>query len=142
MAGGPQNFYVRSVQIGEREFQDGTVEIGGPREQEMLIELGSDGAEVAGVVSDEKNVVGRARVFLLAENSSFCTIADSAVTSEDGSFVIRGIGPGPYKLLAVNEKGKPVYLADEVLELDRNLIEEIDVRAGERVTQDLRIGEP
>lgn len=141
MWGGPKNFYFKSLQIGEREFRDGTLEIGGgPVQQEMLIELGADGAEVSGTVRDVNDGVGGALVLLLAEDASFSAVAGGAYASEDGSYVIRGIAPGKYKLLALKTKHKAVLLLDETLELDRNVIEKIEVRAGDRITQDLKVG--
>src|SRR5579864_754596 len=132
MWGGPKNFYFKSLQIGEREFRDGTLEIGGgPVQQEMFIELASDGAEVSGIVRDEKDGVGGALVFLLAKDASFFAVAGGAYASEDGSYVIRGIAPGKYKLLALKTKHKAALLLDETLELDRNVIEKIEVRAGD-----------
>lgn len=139
MWGGPKNFYFKSLEIGEREFRDGTLVIGGvPAQQEMFIELAADGAEVSGIVRDEKDGVGGALVLLLAEDASFYAIAGAAHASENGGYVIRGIAPGSYKLLALKTKRKAVLLHDETLELDREVIEKIEVRAGDRITQDLK----
>lgn len=141
MTGKPKDFYLRSVQIGEREFHDGILEIGGgPILQKMLIELGFNGAEVSGVVGDEKGGVNKARVILLAQDGSFSAFAGDAYTSEDGSYVIHGIAPGRYKLFALNTKYKRLLRSDEALELDRNVTEEIELHAGDRITLNLRMG--
>jgi protocatechuate 3,4-dioxygenase beta subunit/5-hydroxyisourate hydrolase-like protein (transthyretin family) len=142
MSRAPETYYVRSLQIGEREFHDGILEIGGgPAQQQLLIELGADGAEVSGIVRGEKGGVGGAAVLLLAQDGSFSAFVHGDRTSEDGSYRFQGITPGKYKLLALNKKhSASLVLSDEALELDRNVIEEIEVRAGDRITQDLKMG--
>jgi hypothetical protein len=140
MAGAPENFYVKSVTIGEREFDDGTVEVGGGQvQQDMVIDLGLNGAEVSGIVRDQRGGVGGAMVCLLVEDASFSTVAKATRTSEDGSYIIHGIRPGRYKLLAVGTNDGNPLLTDEVLELDRDSIEKIEVRDGDKISSDLRI---
>jgi hypothetical protein len=140
MAGAPENFYVKSVMIGKREFDDGTVEVGGgPIQQDMVIDLGLYGAEVSGIVRDQRGGVGGAMVCLLVEDASFSSVAKGTRTSEDGSYIIHGIRPGRYKLLAVGTNDGNPLLTDEVLELDRDSIEKIEVRDGDKVSSDLRI---
>jgi hypothetical protein len=136
----PKNFYLRSMHFGEREFQDGILEIdGGTVQREMLIELGADGAEVSGIVREAKDVVRGALIILLADKDSFSAVAGAVRSSEDGSYVIHGIAPGKYKLLALSAKYASASLTDEGLELDRNETERIQVRQGDRITQDLNI---
>jgi hypothetical protein len=139
MTGGQTDFYLKSLQIGDLQFHDGTLEIGeGPVQREMLIELGDDGAEVAGIVLDEKGAVSGALVVLLVEDASFPAIADAVRSSEDGTYAMYGIAPGKYKLLALSTKY--AFLTDEELELDRNVTEKLEVRESDRITQDLKMG--
>jgi hypothetical protein len=137
-----KTYYVRSMQLGEREFDDGILELGGgPAERQALIELGADGAEISGVVRGEKGGVGGVLVFILAQDGSFSAAVNSVHTSEDGNYVFQGIAPGKYKLLALNKQYSAyLVLTDEVLELDRDVIEEIEVRSGDRISQDLKMG--
>jgi hypothetical protein len=140
MTGGLTDFYLKSLQIGDLQFHDETLEIGeGPVQQEMLIELGDDGAEVTGIVRDEKGAVSGAVVVLLIEDASFPAIADAVRSSEDGTYAIYGIAPGKYKLLALSTKYAEPFLTDEELELDRNVTEKLDVRQSDRITQDLKM---
>lgn len=142
VSGGPKTYYVRSLEIGEREFHDSILEIGGgPVQQQVLIELAPNGGEVSGIVRGEKGGVGGVLVLLLAQDGSFSAVVAGAHTSEDGSYVFQGIAPGKYKLLALNKNHSRLILSDEVFELDRNVTEEIEVGAGDRITQDLRMGE-
>ncbi len=139
MTGGPTNFYLKAVQIGDLEFHDRTLEIGGgPVQQEMLIDLGDNGAQVSGIVRDEKGSVSGALVVLLVEHASFPAIARAVRSSEDGTYVIYGIAPGKYKLLAFSKKYTTPSFSDETLVLDRDLTERIEVREGDRITQDLK----
>jgi hypothetical protein len=64
----------------------------------------------------------------LLEDASFPAIAGAVRSSEDGSYVIYGIAPGKYKLLALSTKYAEPFLTDEELELDRNVTEKIEVR--------------
>jgi hypothetical protein len=140
MAGAPENFYVKSLTISEREFDSGTVEVGGrPIQQDMVINLSLNGAEVSGIVRDHKGGVAAAMVCLLVDEAYFSTVAKATRTSEDGSYIIHGIRPGKYKLLALGTKDGNPLLTDEVLELDRDSIEKIEVREGDKITSDLRI---
>lgn len=142
VSGGPKTSYVRALEIGEREFYDGILEIGGgPAQQKVLIELAPDGGEVSGIVRGEKGAVDGVLVLLLAQDGTFSAIVATVRTSEDGSYVFQGIAPGKYKLFALNKKYSRFIWSDEVLELDRNVTEEIEVRAGDRISQDLKMGE-
>lgn len=134
------NFYLKSLQMGEREFHNGTLEVGGgPEQQEMLIELGADGAEISGTVRDAKGGVGQALVFLIAEAGTFSAYAGETRSAEDGSYVIRGVTPGKYKIFAFGKNDGLPYLGGELFELDRDFIQEIEVAAGDKFTQDLKI---
>lgn len=141
MTGAPENAYVKSLKIGEHGFDDGTVEVGsGPVQQDMVIDLDLNGAEASGIVRDQKGGLGGAMVCLLVEDASFSTVAQVVRTSEDGSYIIHGIAPEKYKLLAVGTTHGSPLLTDEVLELDRDITEKIEVRQGDRIRADLIVG--
>jgi hypothetical protein len=135
----PKNFYVKSLQLDDRAFQGNILEIGSPDKQEMLIEIGRDGAEVSGAVRDAKDGASQAVVFLLFDDPA-SSVAGVARTSADGSYVIHGIAPGKYKILALSANYADPLLTYERLELDRKVTERIEIHEGDKITQDLIIG--
>jgi hypothetical protein len=133
------DFYLKKLQVEQHEFNDPYVEIGDGAAQKMLVEIGDNGAEISGTVRDNKGSFGHAVVYLLTSHGSFSAPAAAVRTSGDGSYVICGVAPGTYKLLALVAKGFYPYLSEELLQMNRSLIETGEVNAGDRLKIDLRV---
>ncbi len=140
-SGLPGDFRIKSAQIGDKEMEDGMIEIGaGPPEREMLIELAEDGAEISGTVRDANGKASADQSVLLFFDDAFGTeVASVAVTDADGAYVFRGVGPGNYKLLAVSKESVRGSWSPEALALERDQIVKIEVRENDRVAKDLGI---
>jgi hypothetical protein len=98
-SGLPEGLYIQKVKCGDRVSDERTVEIVSPGEPVEIV-LGTDGARVAGTVSDQKgDPVRGAWVVLLHGNRK--VNHRTARASEKGEFSLAGVAPGEYRAFAL-----------------------------------------
>jgi hypothetical protein len=111
---GQNNFFLKSVRIGERNIETGFT-ISGPATLDLL--LSSKGATVEGVVvAKEKDVdnvqpVPNATVVAVPEEK-YRNLSDrfaEGSTDQNGRFTIRGVAPGSYTLYAWQDLEEGVW---------------------------------
>ncbi len=151
MDGLPENLYVKALHPSQGEATRNTLEIGNAPEQEMEIELGTDGAEISGVVRTKSGIAIEAEVFLLDDEDPDLAEVETTTTEKDGHYEFDGVAPGKYRLLAHTKEGlfrlhmgipgkqQGIIKDPETKELLRTTMEKIEVSSGEKKTKDLKI---
>jgi uncharacterized GH25 family protein len=134
-----QDFYVKSVRLGGKEFDDGIVDLrSGPQKGPLIVQLASDGAEITGVVRDQKGPVAGAEVELLYDDEFGFDTAATADTQPDGSYAFHQIAPGKYKIFACDPKQAGNQWTRESLALYLAGTERIEAGEADKITQDLK----
>lgn len=125
--------YVKSMRLGQTEIDGPVLDLRRPpASDELVLVVSSNMGSVEGTVRDEKGAPARAWLTLMPEDSLPDNASFSAVeTKDDGTYTLKGIAPGKYKLLAL-EKNFGFFFADY-----ENEVKEVEVRAGESTPQDL-----
>ena len=129
--------YVRSVAWGAAAVDGPVVDLRtGSGDEPMIVSVSSATGEIAGTVRDNAGPVGRARVQLLSEQNASRDWGISA--GPDGRFLFPNLAPGKYRLLAWDSDVVwPLAIRYQLIDY-ADVIETVEVRAGERVTRDLR----
>lgn len=151
MDGLPENLYVKALRPSQGEATRNTLEIGNAPEQQVEIELGTDGAEVSGVVRTKNGEAIEAEVFLLDDEDPNLAEVETTTAQKDGHYQFHGVAPGKYRLLAYTKEGlfrlrvgisgqqQEIIKDPETKELFRTAMEKIELSSGEKETKDLRI---
>jgi hypothetical protein len=151
MDGLPENLYVKALRPSQGEATRNTLEIGNAPEQQVEIELGTDGAEISGVVRTKTGEATEAEVFLLDDEDPDLAEVETTTAEKDGHYQFDGVAPGKYRLLAHTKDGlfrlrvgipglqKGIIKDPETKELFRAAMEKIEVSSGEKATKDLKI---
>jgi hypothetical protein len=136
----PQNLYVKSAHIGTVDLQDGILDLRNVDSKAvMTIQLSANGAEISGVVRDAKGPAAGAQVTLFFDDEYGYDVAATVPTGIDGSFVLHGIAPGKYKLVAYDRKSSTVVWSAEAMALHAPVSEDIDVQESDKIVRDLKL---
>jgi len=141
----PENLYVKSARVGMAEAHGGILDIpAGSAKGTLEIEIGTNGANVSGIVRDAKGPVSGIGVAMFFDNDAGTDIIDRATTGADGSYKFQGVPPGKYKLLTWDIRSSPnelwtVRWTPDALALYSNVMESIEVSEGDKISQDLKI---
>src|SRR5215831_10918950 len=151
MDGLPENLYLKALHSSEGESTGNILEIGTASEQQVEIELGTDGAEISGVVRTKTGEATEAEVFLLDDEDPDLAEVKTTTTEKDGQYQFDGVPPGKYRLLAHTKNGlfrlrrvipgeeQEIIKNSEIKELFRTAMEKIEVHSAEKETKDLKI---
>jgi len=137
VTGFPEDFYVKSIRAGDKETYDGTLDLrhGAPR-GELVVTLGSNGAEICGVIRDQNGNKTKARTLVLLDNDFGLDIIADLESDNDGKYCVKGLAPGKYRLIA----GDPdSFSFATTISLFESVIEPIQVGEGEKLKQDLKV---
>jgi hypothetical protein len=100
----PDGYYISETKLGAHSFyKDGSFEIGNAAPEPMEIVVSRNGGQIKGAVMDvQHRGVADAVVALIPEESlrSNNLLYKNINSSPDGSFTLKGIAPGRYKLFA------------------------------------------
>lgn len=94
----PDDAYVKSVKLGGQEVDEAGVELGGGGELEIAVSR--TGAQVEGLVlgPEDKPMAGAVVAFI--PESTRDSHYRSATADHDGTFRVKGVPPGKYKIMA------------------------------------------
>ena len=135
-----KDYYVKSVRLGNRELENGIVDLrGGFTRERLMVELASDGAQISGNLRDSKGPPLLGEVVLLFDDDNGFSQAGKTETHPDGSYAFHGIAPGKYKILAYDPISTGDAWSPEILSLYSSVLEKIQVTAGDKISQDLKI---
>jgi hypothetical protein len=134
----PQTFYVKSAHVGTTDWQEGIVDLRNVDPKAvMTVKLGTNGAEVFGVVRDATGPAASAQVALFFDDEYGFDLAGKTTAGTDGSYVLHGIAPGKYKLVAYDPKSSAVAWSSDAMALHAAVTENIDVQEGDKIVRDL-----
>ncbi len=130
----PETAYVKAVEVDGSVVKDGVVEVFGDRVPRLKIKVALDGAAISGKVSDKNGED-------LAEGVNILLLSDAKevtqnIFSMDGKYLLKGILPGKYRVIATR-----AISADDELDTAKLLAaaEEIELHSGDRIHKDLRL---
>jgi hypothetical protein len=132
-----EGVYVKSMRLGQTEINGSLLDLRhAPPGADLVLTVSSTMGSVSGTVHDEKGTATRASIILIPDDDqpiltgsfSFSLVTP---TKEDGTYLFDGIAPGKYKLVAL-DKSSDIDVSDY-----DDVGEEIEVRAGEKISKDL-----
>jgi hypothetical protein len=142
----PENAYVQSIKLDGAALADQELDLSrGVRGSHLKIIVSRKGAEIAGNIVDKdgKRVDNAFGVVLLAENgkeiSADLRSQHIARVEPEGHYVLHGVPPGKYHLLAVEAFRFAGQSGDEDLKKIVSKGEEITVKEGDRISRDLKM---
>ncbi|GEM_PF-527942 len=107
MAGMPaaSEYYMKEARLGGADVRDGLNIAGSGPVRGLEILLGADGGTVTGRVLNEDHLpVSGAQVLLLTPDAKATPLdAKHAESDQNGNFTVKGIRPGEYKIIALEE---------------------------------------
>jgi hypothetical protein len=135
-----KGIYVKSFRLNDREFPNGILDLrNGPAKGMLTVELAADGAEISGTVRDEKGAATRSKIALFFDDEFGSVQAGETTAHPDGTYTFSGVAPGKYKILAYHPSRTGAVWTDDVLALYSSVLEKIEVRTGDKVSQDLKV---
>lgn len=98
----PQDSYIKSVKVGGHESVDGTVDLSSGSAASLEVVVSLKPAQLSGTVQGSDGAVSGATVVLVPEGAKGALTENvrTATTDQNGSFTLRGLAPGEYKLFA------------------------------------------
>ncbi len=141
LQGFPENAYVKSVESGSLKLEKGVLDLsGGPPNQPLTVEIGTDGAQITGRVLGPDDSPTLARVRLLLQGSDGYTILNETIAF-NSPYSFTGLPPGKYFLLPLQHWGSGNMSPEEFASLFAGMMEQVEVGSGEKVTRDLKLPE-
>jgi hypothetical protein len=129
--------YVTSMRLGATDIDGAIVDLrNGSDGAALTVNASSATGEIAGVVRDAGGPVAHARVALVDVRNRGWTGVVSARTN--GSYSFRNLPPAGYQLLVLDSGSVNAFALRFQLFDYADIVETIDLGAGERVTRDLR----
>lgn len=130
--------YVADIRQGAASILDrGLVSIGKESAEPVEVILKRPAASIQGVIRDTKGMPARFAVVVLAPNGvrrDNPALFRTMVTLPDGSFLLRGLAPGEYKLFAFENVPAGAWLAPGYLDSFEQLGRGIGITAGNTIS--------
>jgi Carboxypeptidase regulatory-like domain len=100
----PQDYYLKAVRIANHDVEQNDVVVP-DRRAAMELVLSPDGGHIEGQVFDERDQLVSGSVVLIPEASkrNFPDLFRKSGVDNKGQFILRGVPPGTYKLLAFDD---------------------------------------
>ncbi len=141
LQGFPENTYVKNVESGSLKLEKGMLDLsGGPPNQPLTLELGTDGGQITGNVLGPDDSPTVARVRLLLQRSEGYTILNETMAF-NSPYSFTGLPPGKYFLLPLQNWGGASISPEEFAAIYSGRMEEVEVGSGEKVTKDLKLSD-
>ncbi len=137
----PENGYLRSVEVDGVASSDLETDfarvVQGSR---VKITLGRDGAQLSGAVLDKDGqpLGNSIAIVILAPDAEHISPAQEGMV-KSGKYSFKAIRPGKYLLFAVDAFRSGQFDSDEDFKKLAPLAEEIEIKAGERITKDVKV---
>jgi Predicted outer membrane protein len=100
--GMPQDSYIKSVKVGGYESPDRTIDLSSGTAASLEIVVSLKPAQLSGTIQGSDGAVSGATVVLVPGGTKGALTANlrTTTTDQNGSFTVRGLAPGEYKLFA------------------------------------------
>ena len=139
----PQLLYVKSVRWGSADITDGELDLtnGVPPRTELAIVLGADGAQLDGVVMNDKDAAEGATITLIPTGSrKSAPYYKNATADAAGHFTIRAIAPGSYRVIAWDKANVNAVIYDpDFLRPYQTAGESVELEAGQKKKVELKL---
>jgi hypothetical protein len=130
--------YVKSVRMGETASEGPVLNLNqGSGGAAVKVTLSSAFGTIGGTVQDDKGPAAGARVVLWDTASLGITM--NAASGADGTYTIKSVAPGTYKLLVVDESETHTITSEPGADDFDERAETVEVRPKETVTRDLKV---
>lgn len=137
----PDGLFIQSATLGDADVLHGDLNVLAGVPGFLRIVLGADGGQIAGTVS-QNGQPARATVVLAPATPELRRaplLFRVASTGENGTFTLKGVRPGAYKIFAFEEVEPFSWLDADLLKSVESLGEAVSVAAGEQVTRQLAV---
>ena len=141
VTGLPEDLYVKAAVFGGTDALEKPIAVArGPDPGELAIQVGSDGGRLVGAVFDasDKRYVGAHVTLIPSDRRSRLDLYRTDVSREDGSFSIRGIAPGDYRVFAWMNPETNAYLNVEYMRFYEEFGTPVRIAPGENPPVSLR----
>jgi hypothetical protein len=133
----PEGAYLKSILCGGKAVLPDGLIIDSRLTEPIVIEIGARAAEVSGVVKDSN---GGKVLLAPAELDEKTALYKVGSVGADGTFRIRGIRPGSYKLYAFRALDDDAWLAASFRDRMKTSGKAVDLKDGSKVETELAIG--
>ncbi len=138
----PQNFYVKSVRMGDVDGLDAGLDLTRGSTGVLDIVISPNGGQVEGTVADPKGQMSPGATVVLvpdAPRREQSALFKTANTDTSGHFNIQGITPGDYKLFAWEDVESGAYQDPEFLKPFESAGESVTVHESGRDSRQLKL---
>ena len=114
----PEGYFVKQILLGDRDVTYQGLDLSQGTAAAVQIRVSAQGGEISGAVTDEKGTpLAEAQVALVPEGDrrGVMELYRTATTMEGGSYVLRGVPPGDYRLFAVQQADPAAWMDPEFL---------------------------
>jgi hypothetical protein len=138
----PQNFYVKSIRMGDVDGLDAGLDLTRGSTGALDIVVSPNGGQVEGTVADPNGQSASGATVVLvpdAPRREQSALFKTASTNTSGHFSIQGITPGDYKLFAWEDVETGAYQDSEFLKPFESAGESVTIREGGRESRQLKL---
>lgn len=133
--------YVASVAVAGVASEGNQVDLSNGANGDVVVRVNSATGTIAGQVSDEKSSSQGTHVVLVSDSGDGLLPRQTPVGA-GGAYSFGNVAPGKYRLVAVPDADSNYIAQGGRLDDYEDLMEPLEVHAGEKVTRDLRRREP
>jgi hypothetical protein len=138
----PQNFYVKSVRMGDVDGLETGLDLTRGSTGILDIVISPNGGQVEGTVTDPKGQMSPSATVVLvpdAPRREQSALFKTASSDTSGHFSLQGITPGDYKLFAWEDVESGAYQDPEFLKPFESAGESVTIREGGRESRQLKL---
>lgn len=134
------NAYVASMQLGGVAIDGSLLDLttSAAASGALSVRLSSATGSVSGSVVDDKGPAAGARVALVFDGEGGGVPPRFATTNPSGMYLLDGIAPGKYKLVAMQEADSDYVMQSGRLDDYDDLMESIEIHPSEKLSHDLK----
>jgi hypothetical protein len=132
----PESFWIKSVTLGDTQMPDGILNLQSGSAGLLSLVLSKDGAAISGMVeaTDQPHAATVVLAPLAANLGRSPQAFRSISVSESGTFALKGLPPGKYRLFAFESVVRDAWVDPEVLGNVKNMGQTVSLAAGETAT--------
>ena len=135
----PEGACVQSVRYGGQELAEDGIDLTGGVSGALQVTLSMACAQVDGVVRDtDDKPVSEATVVLVPDSRRY-SLFKEARTTDKGSFSLKGIVPGEYKILAWDDIEPGAYQDPDILKRYESKAEILSLQEGDHKSASLKV---
>jgi hypothetical protein len=136
----PDGYYLKSVRLGDRDLDGLEMPSSGANSGELVITLSPNTATLTGSVTDAEHEPAISGTVVLApENRRRTDLFFAAALDQNGTYTIRNIRPGRYKVFAFDSVEMGSYEDPEWLRLFEEKGESIELKESGKPVKDLTL---